>query len=80
MADPTRTCVAPKEIAFSKSSDIPIESPVNPLLWANFFNKAKCKLTSSSTGGIAIKPAIGRPFDRQSNIKVSKSFTRIPAF
>jgi hypothetical protein len=57
MAEPTRTCVAPKEIAFSKSALMPIDRPLSPLRSAILASSAKCRLASSSTGGMHISPA-----------------------
>ena len=80
IADPTRTCVAPNDIALAKSPDIPMESCVKSFCLASFAKSAKCRLASSSTGGMHIKPITGRSNDRHSATKVSTSLGEIPAF
>jgi hypothetical protein len=76
MAEPTRTWVAPKEIAFSKSALMPIDRPERPLRSAILASSAKCRLASSSTGGMHISPLSGRSSARNSATNASTSAGR----
>ena len=60
-AEPTRTEVAPKRMAVSKSALIPIDSCSNPLRRAISASSAKCGPGGSPSGGMHINPSIARP-------------------
>ena len=59
IAVPTRTWVAPKRIAFSKSALMPMLKRSSPLRRAISRSSAKCSAGSSSCGGTHMRPAIG---------------------
>src|SRR5882724_7983465 len=66
IAEPTRMCVAPNWIAVAKSALMPIDRLFSPLRAAIFAVSAKCGAGASSTGGMHIRPEIGKPyFSRQ---------------
>ena len=60
-AEPTRTEVAPKAIAVSKSALMPIDSSLRPFRSAIFFRSAKWGKAGSSAGGMHINPWTVRP-------------------
>lgn len=61
IAEPTRTEVAPKAIAFSKSPDMPMDNFPSPDRRASFSSKAKCGPGFSSAGGMHISPSRDSP-------------------